>query len=204
MNRRARLSALMMCAASMLIITSCGSKSSNKTSTKDVTITETSSKKDEKTSSELFNNAQKNDIIDIETVIKELDKLTSMSNANMKSYQEVVNVLKKQNVTISDDISGQYKLYDPGETGQPSIALASVIISKSVETDGDVTTVKYITRTGTARIDSSASYAGSQAQAKLKSDEYAYLNKEATYQVAISADKTSASVKLLTPDWWKS
>ena len=171
------------------------SKESEDKNSDDSTETDSKDSKDSKDSATIDDN--------IYAIGELVESLNNFKNASNKAYENLKSQFAKYNVTLDDTVKGPYGLFDPISDGSKQSAVLAGI---TLDTDGQQNEAGYsfknTIRVGQGAMNGSASATGGIIQKALKTDKYKDTNKEVEYQLDVSEDRKSATLKLVSGQWW--
>lgn len=132
-----------------------------------------------------------------------VESLNNFKNASNKAYENLKSQFAKYNVTLDDTVKGPYGLFDPISDGsKQSAVLAGITLDTSGQQNEAGYSFKNTIRVGQGAMNGSASATGGIIQKALKTDKYKDTNKEVEYQLDVSGDRKSATLKLVSGQWW--
>lgn len=132
-----------------------------------------------------------------------VESLNNFKNASNKAYENLKSQFAKYNVTLDDTVKGPYGLFDPISDGsKQSAVLAGITLDTSGQQNEAGYSFKNTIRVGQGAMNGSASATGGIIQKALKTDKYKDANKEVEYQLDVSGDRKSATLKLVSGQWW--
>lgn len=163
-----------------------------------------SSDDENKTSDSKADNSDNATIDDNIYAIGELvESLNNFKNASNKAYENLKSQFAKYNVTLDDTVKGPYGLFDPISDGsKQSAVLAGITLDTNGQKNEAGYSFKNTIRVGQGAMNGSASATGGIIQKALKTDKYKDTNKEVEYQLDVSEDRKSATLKLVSGQWW--
>lgn len=177
------------------------SKDSDKSSASDVSDNDETSDSKSKTDESKTDSATIDD--NIYAIGELVGNINDFKNASNKAYENLKSQFAKYNVTLDDTVKGPYGLFDPISDGSKQSAVLAGI---TLDTDGQKNEAGYsfknTIRVGQGAMNGSASATGSIIQKALKTDKYKDTNKEVEYQLDVSEDRKSATLKLVSGQWW--
>ena len=173
------------------------SSNSNTAKSSDETETSNDSKSEESTT----DNATIDDnIYEIGSLV---ESLNNFRNASNKAYETLKSQFAKYNVTLDDTVKGPYGIFDPISDGSEQSAVLAGI---TLNTDGQKNDAGYLfkntVRVGQGAMNGSASATGGIIQKALKTDKYNGTDKEVEYQLDVSEDRKSGTLRLVSGQWW--
>lgn len=132
-----------------------------------------------------------------------VESLNNFKNASNKAYENLKSQFAKYNVTLDDTVKGPYGLFDPISDGsKQSAVLAGITLDTNGQQNEAGYSFKSTIRVGQGAMNGSASATGGIIQKALKTDKYEDANKEVEYQLDVSEDRKSATLKLVSGQWW--
>jgi len=132
-----------------------------------------------------------------------VESLNNFKNASNKAYENLKSQFAKYNVTLDDTVKGPYGLFDPISDGsKQSAVLAGITLDTNGQQNEAGYSFKNTIRVGQGAMNGSASATGGIIQKALKTDKYKDTNKEVEYQLDVSEDRKSATLKLVSGQWW--
>lgn len=132
-----------------------------------------------------------------------VESLNNFKNASNKAYENLKSQFAKYNVTLDDTVKGPYGLFDPISDGsKQSAVLAGITLDTNGQKNDAGYSFKNTIRVGQGAMNGSASATGGIIQKALKTDKYKDTNKEVEYQLDVSEDRKSATLKLVSGQWW--
>ena len=132
-----------------------------------------------------------------------VESLNNFKNASNKAYENLKSQFAKYNVTLDDTVKGPYGLFDPISDGsKQSAVLAGITLDTTGQQNEAGYSFKNTIRVGQGAMNGSASATGGIIQKALKTDKYKDTNKEVEYQLDVSEDRKSATLKLVSGQWW--
>lgn len=132
-----------------------------------------------------------------------VESLNNFKNASNKAYENLKSQFAKYNVTLDDTVKGPYGLFDPISDGsKQSAVLAGITLDTNGQQNEAGYSFKNTIRVGQGAMNGSASATGGIIQKALKTDKYKDANKEVEYQLDVSEDRKSATLKLVSGQWW--
>ena len=132
-----------------------------------------------------------------------VESLNNFKNASNKAYEYLKSQFAKYNVTLDDTVKGPYGLFDPISDGsKQSAVLAGITLDTNGQQNEAGYSFKNTIRVGQGAMNGSASATGGIIQKALKTDKYKDTNKEVEYQLDVSEDRKSATLKLVSGQWW--
>lgn len=132
-----------------------------------------------------------------------VESLNNFKNASNKAYENLKSQFAKYNVTLDDTVKGPYGLFDPISDGsKQSAVLAGITLDTNGQQNEAGYSFKNTIRVGQGAMNGSASATGGIIQKALKTDKYKDANKEVEYQLDVSGDRKSATLKLVSGQWW--
>lgn len=132
-----------------------------------------------------------------------VESLNNFKNASNKAYENLKSQFAKYNVTLDDTVKGPYGLFDPISDGsKQSAVLAGITLDTNGQQNEAGYSFKNTIRVGQGAMNGSASATGGIIQKALKTDKYKDTNKEVEYQLDVSGDRKSATLKLVSGQWW--
>lgn len=132
-----------------------------------------------------------------------VESLNNFKNASNKAYENLKSQFAKYNVTLDDTVKGPYGLFDPISDGsKQSAVLAGITLDTNSQQNEAGYSFKNTIRVGQGAMNGSASATGGIIQKALKTDKYKDTNKEVEYQLDVSEDRKSATLKLVSGQWW--
>lgn len=181
------------------------SKDSSKSKDSDKSSDDESTNSDENKTSDSKADTSDNATIDdnIYAIGELVGSINDFKNASNKAYENLKSQFAKYNVTLDDTVKGPYGLFDPISDGSKQSAVLAGI---TLDTDGQKNEAGYsfknTIRVGQGAMNGSASATGGIIQKALKTDKYKDTNKEVEYQLDVSEDRKSATLKLVSGQWW--
>lgn len=161
----------------------------------DSTETDSKDSKDSKDSATIDDN--------IYAIGELVESLNNFKNASNKAYENLKSQFAKYNVTLDDTVKGPYGLFDPISDGsKQSAVLAGITLDTNGQQNEAGYSFKNTIRVGQGAMNGSASTTGGIIQKALKTDKYKDTNKEVEYQLDVSEDRKSATLKLVSGQWW--
>ena len=171
------------------------SKESEDKNSDDSTETGSKDSKDSKDSATIDDN--------IYAIGELVESLNNFKNASNKAYENLKSQFAKYNVTLDDTVKGPYGLFDPISDGsKQSAVLAGITLDTNGQQNEAGYSFKNTIRVGQGAMNGSASATGGIIQKALKTDKYKDTNKEVEYQLDVSGDRKSATLKLVSGQWW--
>ena len=171
------------------------SKESEDKNSDDSTETDSKDSKDSKDSATIDDN--------IYAIGELVESLNNFKNASNKAYENLKSQFAKYNVTLDDTVKGPYGLFDPISDGsKQSAVLAGITLDTNGQQNEAGYSFKNTIRVGQGAMNGSASATGGIIQKALKTDKYKDTNKEVEYQLDVSGDRKSATLKLVSGQWW--
>ena len=132
-----------------------------------------------------------------------VENINNFKNASNKAYENLKSQFAKYNVTLDDTVKGPYGLFDPISDGsKQSAVLAGITLDTNGQQNEAGYSFKNTIRVGQGAMNGSASATGGIIQKALKTDKYKDTNKEVEYQLDVSEDRKSATLKLVSGQWW--
>lgn len=132
-----------------------------------------------------------------------VESINNFKNASNKAYENLKSQFAKYNVTLDDTVKGPYGLFDPISDGsKQSAVLAGITLDTVGQQNEAGYSFKNTIRVGQGAMNGSASATGGIIQKALKTDKYKDTNKEVEYQLDVSEDRKSATLKLVSGQWW--
>lgn len=132
-----------------------------------------------------------------------VESINNFKNASNKAYEKLKSQFAKYNVTLDDTVKGPYGLFDPISDGsKQSAVLAGITLDTVGQQNEAGYSFKNTIRVGQGAMNGSASATGGIIQKALKTDKYKDTNKEVEYQLDVSEDRKSATLKLVSGQWW--
>lgn len=132
-----------------------------------------------------------------------VESINNFKNASNKAYENLKSQFAKYNVTLDDTVKGPYGLFDPISDGsKQSAVLAGITLDTNGQQNEAGYSFKNTIRVGQGAMNGSASATGGIIQKALKTDKYKDTNKEVEYQLDVSEDRKSATLKLVSGQWW--
>lgn len=132
-----------------------------------------------------------------------VESINNFKNASNKAYENLKSQFAKFNVTLDDTVKGPYGLFDPISDGsKQSAVLAGITLDTVGQQNEAGYSFKNTIRVGQGAMNGSASATGGIIQKALKTDKYKDTNKEVEYQLDVSEDRKSATLKLVSGQWW--
>lgn len=132
-----------------------------------------------------------------------VESLNNFKNASNKAYENLKSQFAKYNVTLDDTVKGPYGLFDPISDGsKQSAVLAGITLDTNGQKNEAGYSFKNTIRVGQGAMNGSASATGGIIQKALRTDKYKDTNKEVEYQLDVSEDRKSATLKLVSGQWW--
>ena len=183
------------------------SKESENKNSDDSTETDSKDSKDSKDSSKSKDSKDSKDSATIDDNIYAIGELVesinNFKNASNKAYENLKSQFAKYNVTLDDTVKGPYGLFDPISDGsKQSAVLAGITLDTTGQQNEAGYSFKNTIRVGQGAMNGSASATGGIIQKALKTDKYKDTNKEVEYQLDVSEDRKSATLKLVSGQWW--
>lgn len=183
------------------------SKESENKNSDDSTETDSKDSKDSKDSSKSKDSKDSKDSATIDDNIYAIGELVesinNFKNASNKAYENLKSQFAKYNVTLDDTVKGPYGLFDPISDGsKQSAVLAGITLDTNGQQNEAGYSFKNTIRVGQGAMNGSASATGGIIQKALKTDKYKDTNKEVEYQLDVSEDRKSATLKLVSGQWW--
>lgn len=180
------------------------SKKSKDSKDSDTTVKSEDKNSDDSTETDSKDSKDSATIDDNIYAIGELvESLNNFKNASNKAYENLKSQFAKYNVTLDDTVKGPYGLFDPISDGsKQSAVLAGITLDTNGQQNEAGYSFKNTIRVGQGAMNGSASATGGIIQKALKTDKYKDTNKEVEYQLDVSEDRKSATLKLVSGQWW--
>lgn len=180
------------------------SKDSKDSKDSDTTVKSEDKNSDDSTETDSKDSKDSATIDDNIYAIGELvESLNNFKNASNKAYENLKSQFAKYNVTLDDTVKGPYGLFDPISDGsKQSAVLAGITLDTNGQQNEAGYSFKNTIRVGQGAMNGSASATGGIIQKALKTDKYKDTNKEVEYQLDVSEDRKSATLKLVSGQWW--
>lgn len=180
------------------------SKKSKDSKDSDTTVKSEDKNSDDSTETDSKDSKDSATIDDNIYAIGELvESLNNFKNASNKAYENLKSQFAKYNVTLDDTVKGPYGLFDPISDGsKQSAVLAGITLDTNGQQNEAGYSFKNTIRVGQGAMNGSASATGGIIQKALKTDKYKDTNKEVEYQLDVSGDRKSATLKLVSGQWW--
>lgn len=132
-----------------------------------------------------------------------VESINNFKNASNKAYENLKSQFAKYNVTLDDTVKGPYGLFDPISDGsKQSAVLAGITLDTVGQQNEAGYSFKNTIRVGQGAMNGSASATGGIIQKALKTDKYKDTNKDVEYQLDVSEDRKSGTLKLVSGQWW--
>ena len=132
-----------------------------------------------------------------------VESINNFKNASNKAYENLKSEFAKYNVTLDDTVKGPYGLFDPISDGsKQSAVLAGITLDTVGQQNEAGYSFKNTIRVGQGAMNGSASATGGIIQKALKTDKYKDTNKDVEYQLDVSEDRKSGTLKLVSGQWW--
>ena len=132
-----------------------------------------------------------------------VESINNFKNASNKAYENLKSQFAKYNITLDDTVKGPYGLFDPISDGsKQSAVLAGITLDTVGQQNEAGYSFKNTIRVGQGAMNGSASATGGIIQKALKTDKYKDTNKEVEYQLDVSEDRKSGTLKLVSGQWW--